>query len=209
MVRTRQRGLAEAANLRNAGPGSQKGTSVSGSRCLGFGRGTELGVSDGSARTTTSVVEWELGKTRDRFGGRVDGRGLAGFGRSDRSMQRRRLLRKADGGLVACGWFPGVVANDSGVKGISVLGAPGRNPTMCRRTSVCWSIFGIGTRLRATLVWRLLGRLFREGKRRSSGRSASSEVEAPRSSRTSASAGGRVDHVRQNSSEVGRTRIEG
>jgi hypothetical protein len=52
-------------------------------------------------------------------------------------------------------------------------------------------------------------RLFREGERRSSGRSISSEIEAPRSSGTSASAGERVDLVRQDSSEAGRTRIEG
>jgi hypothetical protein len=42
-----------------------------------------------------------------------------------------------------------------------------------------------------------------------SGRSASSEVGAPRSSGTSASAGGRVDHVRQDSSEERRTHVEG
>jgi len=58
---------------------------------------------------------------------------------------------------------------------------------MCRRTSVRRSIYGVGTRLRATLVWRLLRDLFREEEQRSSGRSISSEVEAPRSSGPSAS----------------------
>ncbi len=53
----------------------------------------------------------------------------------------------------ARGRFSGVDANDLGKKGISVLGTPGRNPLMCRRISVCWSILGVGTRLRATLVW--------------------------------------------------------
>jgi len=71
------------------------------------------------------------------------------------------------------------------------------------------SIFGVGTRLRATLVWRLLERLSREENQRSSGRSISSEIEAPRSSGTSASAEGRADHVWQDSSEASWTHVEG
>jgi hypothetical protein len=75
---------------------------------------------------------------------------------------------------------PGVVANDLGARKISVFGAPGRTPMMCRRTSVRRSIFGVDTRLRATLVRQLSGSLFREVEGQLGGRSASSEVEAPR-----------------------------
>jgi len=49
-------------------------------------------------QTTASVVERGLGKTLGCFGRKVVSRALAGFGRSDGSMQRRRLLRKTDRG---------------------------------------------------------------------------------------------------------------
>jgi hypothetical protein len=59
----------------------------------------------GVFRTTASVVERGLGKTLGCFGRWVVSRALAGFGQSDGSMQRHRLLRKATKELVACGWF--------------------------------------------------------------------------------------------------------
>jgi hypothetical protein len=53
----------------------------------------------GVSRTTASVVERGLGKTLGCFGIREVSRALAGFGQLDGSVQRRRLLRKADGGI--------------------------------------------------------------------------------------------------------------